>query len=46
MGHGLLLLGFLGFGRGQDDTLYATITGTVEFRDKGRKGKVVSVVPA
>jgi large subunit ribosomal protein L27 len=33
-------------GRGQDDTLFATIAGTVMFSDKGRRGKVVSVVPA
>ena len=36
----------LNVGRGQDDTLYATATGTVKFADKGRKGKVVSVLPA
>jgi large subunit ribosomal protein L27 len=36
----------LNVGRGQDDTLYATVTGTVLFQEKGRKGKVVSVVPA
>jgi large subunit ribosomal protein L27 len=33
-------------GRGQDDTLFATVAGTVRFSDKGRRGKVVSVVPA
>jgi large subunit ribosomal protein L27 len=36
----------LNVGRGQDDTLYATVTGTVLFAEKGRKGKVVSVLPA
>lgn len=36
----------LNVGRGQDDTLFATIAGTVRFSDKGRRGKVVSVVPA
>lgn len=36
----------LNVGRGQDDTLFATVAGTVRFSDKGRKGKVVSVVPA
>jgi len=36
----------LNVGRGQDDTLFATVAGTVLFSDKGRKGKVVSVVPA
>lgn len=36
----------LNVGRGQDDTLYARITGTVLFAEKGRKGKVVSVLPA
>ena len=33
-------------GRGKDDTLFALTTGTVQFRDRGRKGKYVSVVPA
>jgi len=33
-------------GRAKDDTLFAMVTGTVQFADKGRKGKVVSVVPA
>ena len=36
----------LNVGRGQDDTLFATVTGIVRFYDKGRKGKVVSVQPA
>jgi large subunit ribosomal protein L27 len=36
----------LNVGRGQDDTLFALVTGTVKFADKGRKGKVVSVLPA
>ncbi|MDX2152212.1 MAG: 50S ribosomal protein L27 [Bryobacteraceae bacterium] len=31
-------------GIGSDDTLYARITGTVEFRDRGRFGKFVSIV--
>jgi large subunit ribosomal protein L27 len=33
-------------GRAKDDTLFATIAGTVRFSDKGRRGKVVSVLPA
>jgi large subunit ribosomal protein L27 len=33
-------------GRGQDDTLFAMVTGTVRFADKGRKGKFVSVIAA
>ncbi len=33
-------------GRGGDDTLYARAAGTVLFRDRGRRGKFVSVVPA
>jgi large subunit ribosomal protein L27 len=33
-------------GRAQDDTLFALVTGTVRFADRGRRGKVVSVVPA
>ncbi len=36
----------LNVGRAKDDTLFATVTGTVQFSDKGRKGKVVSVLPA
>jgi large subunit ribosomal protein L27 len=36
----------LNVGRAKDDTLFATVTGTVKFSDKGRKGKVVSVLPA
>lgn len=35
----------LNVGRAKDDTLYATVTGTVKFSDKGRKGKVVSILP-
>jgi large subunit ribosomal protein L27 len=30
-------------GRGKDDTLYARIDGIVEFRDRGRMGKFISV---
>ena len=33
-------------GRGQDDTLYSKIEGVVHFEDKGKKGKIVSVLPA
>ena len=33
-------------GRGKDDTLFAKISGTVEFRDRGRMGKFVNVVAA
>lgn len=33
-------------GRAQDDTLFAMVTGTVRFADKGRKGKFVSVIAA
>ena len=33
-------------GWGKDDTLFAEITGTVEFRDRGRMGKFVSIMPA
>jgi large subunit ribosomal protein L27 len=31
-------------GWGKDDTLYAEITGVVEFKDRGRMGKYVSIV--
>lgn len=30
-------------GWGKDDTLFAKITGVIEFRDRGRMGKFVSV---
>jgi large subunit ribosomal protein L27 len=33
-------------GLGKDDTLFAKITGTVVFRDRGRMGKFVSVTAA
>jgi large subunit ribosomal protein L27 len=33
-------------GRGSDDTLFAKVSGTVLFRDRGRMGKFVSVVTA
>ena len=36
----------LNVGRAKDDTLCALAAGTVKFSDKGRKGKVVSVLPA
>ena len=32
-------------GRGKDDTLFAKITGVVQFRDRGRLGKFISVLP-
>jgi large subunit ribosomal protein L27 len=32
-------------GRGKDDTLFARVTGVVEFRDRGRMGKFISIVP-
>jgi large subunit ribosomal protein L27 len=33
-------------GKGKDDTLYALVTGTVEFEDKGRHGRFINVEPA
>jgi len=33
-------------GLGKDDTLFAKIAGTVLYRERGRLGKFVSVVPA
>jgi len=33
-------------GRGGDDTLFAKTDGIVEFRRKGRSGRVVNVLPA
>ena len=32
-------------GRGKDDTLFAKIDGIVEFRDRGRWGRFISVWP-
>ena len=32
-------------GRGSDDTLFAKVTGVVEFKDRGRMGKFVSIKP-
>jgi len=32
-------------GRGKDDTLYAEIDGRVEFKDRGRMGRFVSIEP-
>jgi large subunit ribosomal protein L27 len=33
-------------GLGKDDTLFAKVAGVIEFRDRGRMGKFVSVVAA
>ena len=30
-------------GLGKDDTLFAKVTGVIEFRDRGRQGKFISV---
>jgi len=35
----------LNVGRGRDDTLFAKMAGIVQFEDKGRLGKFVSVLP-
>ena len=35
----------LNVGRGKDDTLFAKVTGIIEFKDRGAMGKFVSVVP-
>ncbi len=32
-------------GVGKDDTLFAKVTGTVAYRDRGRLGKFVSILP-
>jgi len=31
-------------GRGKDDTLYAEISGTVKFADRGKLGRFVSII--
>ena len=33
-------------GVGKDDTLYAKVAGIVAFRDRGRMGKFISVLPS
>ena len=33
-------------GVGKDDTLFAKVSGTIEFRDRGRMGRFVSIVAA
>jgi large subunit ribosomal protein L27 len=33
-------------GRGKDDTLFAKVNGVIAFRDRGRLGKFVSIVPS
>jgi large subunit ribosomal protein L27 len=33
-------------GIGKDDTLFAKISGVIEFRDRGRMGRFVSINPA
>ncbi len=33
-------------GRGKDDTLFAKVHGVIAFRDRGRLGKFVSIVPS
>ena len=33
-------------GRAKDDSLFAKVTGTVNYHDKGRLGRFVSVTPA
>ncbi len=35
----------LNVGRGRDDTLFAKIDGVVQFRNRGRKGRMISVLP-
>jgi large subunit ribosomal protein L27 len=33
-------------GRGKDDTLYAKVTGIVEFQNRGQKGRFIHIRPA
>ena len=35
----------LNVGRGKDDTLFAKVTGVIEFRDRGTMGRFVSIKP-
>jgi large subunit ribosomal protein L27 len=36
----------LNVGRGKDDTLFAKITGFVKFETRGKRGKLVSIIPS
>lgn len=36
----------LGVGLGKDHTIFATTDGVVNFRDRGRMGKFVNILPA
>lgn len=36
----------LNVGRAKDDSLFAKIAGTVEFRDRGVMGKFISIIPS
>ncbi|MFQ5763539.1 MAG: 50S ribosomal protein L27 [Rhodospirillales bacterium] len=33
-------------GRGRDDTLFAKVAGVVQFRNRGRHGKFISIITA
>lgn len=33
-------------GRGKDDTLFAKVTGVVEFADRGRQGRFIHIRPS
>jgi len=35
----------LNVGKGKDDTLYAKVPGVVEFTDRGRMGRFISIAP-
>ena len=33
-------------GWGKDDTLFAKVTGVIEYKDRGRMGRFVSIIPS
>jgi large subunit ribosomal protein L27 len=35
----------LNVGRGNDDTLFAKVSGVVKFQDRGQRGRFVSIIP-
>jgi len=35
----------LNVGRGNDDTLFAKVSGVVKFQDRGQRGRFVSILP-
>jgi large subunit ribosomal protein L27 len=43
--HGRKFRPGLNVGRGKDDTLFAKVTGVVQFADRGARGRFISIIP-